>query len=260
MPGQDLGPLDDAGQVNVIYGSPTGLTAAGDQVWTQASPGIKGVPEGGVGDEDDEPRIPGDHFGDVLASGDFDGDGYADLAVTASADRVDYEIVGAVNVIYGGPTGLNERGDQLFSPSNLTDVIAGVGRRLETGDFDGDGYADLVIGIGTLEKPFPDGPRGGGVVVLRGTPSGLTSTNLLALWQSAPDLPADTAFAGFGALAAGDADGDGDDDLAIGMPYLSVGTKEQVGALPSCRAVRTGSIRPMPQPSARTHQASRARP
>ena len=116
VPGHDLGGHINVGQVNVIYGSATGLTAAGDQVWWQGSPGIKGVPEG----RDGPPgaRLLGDAFGGQLASGDFDGDGYADLAVTSTYDREAGDALGAVNVIYGGPAGLHATGDQLFSPAN----------------------------------------------------------------------------------------------------------------------------------------------
>jgi hypothetical protein len=57
------------GAVNVIYGSRDGLKPAGSEQWTQDSPGIPGVSD------------PGDTFGHALAAGDFDADGYADLAV-----------------------------------------------------------------------------------------------------------------------------------------------------------------------------------
>ena len=128
VPGQDLGGHINVGQVNVIYGSATGLTAAGDQVWWQGSPGIKGVPEG----RDGPPgaRLLGDAFGGQLASGDFDGDGYADLAVTSTYDRENGDALGAVNVIYGGPAGLDATGDQLFSPANLPDGVRDVGEAL----------------------------------------------------------------------------------------------------------------------------------
>ena len=43
VPGEDVGAAGrHAGAVNVLYGSPTGLTAVGDQLWSQATTGIKG--------------------------------------------------------------------------------------------------------------------------------------------------------------------------------------------------------------------------
>ena len=59
----------DAGSVTVIYGSASGLTAAGNQVWTQGTAGMLDVVE------------QGDTFGNALAVGDFNGDGCDDLAI-----------------------------------------------------------------------------------------------------------------------------------------------------------------------------------
>jgi len=53
----------------VVYGSAHGLDLATRKVFTQASPGIRGVPEAG------------DHFGSRLTAGDLDGDGRTDLVV-----------------------------------------------------------------------------------------------------------------------------------------------------------------------------------
>ena len=47
VPFEDVGPLLDAGAVNVIYGSSTGLTASGDQLFSQASSGVAGASETG---------------------------------------------------------------------------------------------------------------------------------------------------------------------------------------------------------------------
>ena len=52
----DVGAVNDAGAVNVLYGSGSGLTAVGDQLWHQDSPGILGGAEAG------------DYFGHSLAS------------------------------------------------------------------------------------------------------------------------------------------------------------------------------------------------
>jgi len=42
VPGEDLAGHVEAGAVNVLYGSATGPTSAGDQLWTQDTPGVKG--------------------------------------------------------------------------------------------------------------------------------------------------------------------------------------------------------------------------
>ena len=75
VPSEGLGPGQaSAGVVHVLYGSASGLTAAGSQVWSQDSPGVGGVAEAGDG------------FGGALATGDFNADSRADLAV-GSAKR-----------------------------------------------------------------------------------------------------------------------------------------------------------------------------
>ncbi len=71
VPNEAVGTVTNAGAVNVIYGSTGGLsaTATPDQFWTQNTPNVAGV-----ADVDDA-------FGKALAAGDFNGDGFADLAI-----------------------------------------------------------------------------------------------------------------------------------------------------------------------------------
>jgi len=96
-----------AGGVNVFYGSAGGLPA-GSEYWSQETPGIPGDSE------------TDDHFGRVLTAGDFDGDGYADLAVGLSESLEDdmggllANQSGAATVIYGSNSGLTSVGSQLF--------------------------------------------------------------------------------------------------------------------------------------------------
>jgi len=40
---EDVDSAQEAGAINVIYGSASGLASSGNQLWTQDSPGIKGV-------------------------------------------------------------------------------------------------------------------------------------------------------------------------------------------------------------------------
>ncbi len=80
VPLEDIGNLQDAGAVNVIYGSPDGLSATagpGDQLITQESTGM-GQSEAG------------DKFGAAVASGRFNGD--------ISRDVVDCSWIHAVSV------------------------------------------------------------------------------------------------------------------------------------------------------------------
>ena len=140
-PREDIDGVEDAGAVNVIYGSSAGLTDVGNQLWSQASTGILGAAE------------PVDLFGWRVASGDFDGDGFADLAVNVVGEDIDgAENAGAVNVIYGSGGGLTEAGDQIWhqdSPGigDVAEENDRFGSVLTSGDFDGDGVADLAVGV-----------------------------------------------------------------------------------------------------------------
>lgn len=57
VPFEDVSGFEDAGAVNILYGTATGLTSTGSQIWSQGSPGIRGVLEWG------------DKFGTALAVG-----------------------------------------------------------------------------------------------------------------------------------------------------------------------------------------------
>ena len=98
-----MGAVKDAGAVHVLYGSGSGLTAAGDQFWHQGQAAVIGNAEAG------------DLFGGSLASGDYDNDGMDDLAIGVNAEGVgSIADAGAVNVFYSSGSGLTAAGDQLW--------------------------------------------------------------------------------------------------------------------------------------------------
>lgn len=107
---EDIGNIDNAGAVNVIYGSQTsGLAAAGNQIWHQDSPGILGVAEG-VDNND------ADYFGYSIVAATFDGDETKDLAIGVPGEGIaNIHHAGALNVIYGSPeVGLISSNNQLW--------------------------------------------------------------------------------------------------------------------------------------------------
>jgi hypothetical protein len=201
-----------SGVVHIIYGSTLGLTALGSELWSQDSAGIL-----------DDPG-EGDYFGKALAAGDFDGDGCADLAVGVPGEDIDVEAeAGAVNVIYGSRDGLTSDGNQLWSQGSVG--IQGTpesgdefGSVLTTGDFDGDGYADLAVGTPKEGTGDPVVWRVGAVNVIYGSSSGLTATGD-ELWQLSDLFITSEQDDEFGySLATGDFNNDGYDELAIGVP------------------------------------------
>ncbi|HEY6569668.1 MAG TPA: FG-GAP repeat protein [Candidatus Limnocylindrales bacterium] len=202
--------------MNVLYGSAQGPTASGDQLWTLDSKGVKGTSHGRRNGLDRR----GDLFGGAIASGDFDRDGHADLAIGSENGRLPGKSrrVGIVTVLHGSRRGLTASGDQLWSQAALPGTPErgdGFGASLATGDFDGDGYADLAIGV--IGDDIGQLGNEGSVEILYGSPKGLSSSRARVLTRSMTGAPdADVAFGA--ALAAGDLNGDGRDELAVGAP------------------------------------------
>jgi hypothetical protein len=124
-----------------------------------------------------------------LATGDFNDDGFADLAVGAPGESSSILAVGAVNVLYGGAAGLTGSGSQFFTQNTpgvgTSEEGDFFGFALGSGDFNGDGFADL--GVGT---PFESSSifAVGAVTVLPGRASGLTGSGSQFFTQNTPGV------------------------------------------------------------------------
>jgi hypothetical protein len=230
VPGEDVGTLVDAGAVHVLYGSAAGLGAADDQIWDQNRAEGRVAVEGAA--------EPGDGFGGALAAGDFNGDGFADLAIGVPDEDVGVRVdAGAVNVLYGTGAGLSALNDQLWdqnSPNvnDFSETGDRFGSVLASADFNGDGFADLAIGV--PEEDVGKIVDAGAVNVLYGTAArGLYTVND-QIWdqnKAGIDGIATTGERFGSSLAAGDFNGNGFADLAIGVPNENVGEVVDAGAV-----------------------------
>ncbi|WP_338675133.1 FG-GAP and VCBS repeat-containing protein [Streptomyces sp. SCSIO 30461] len=171
-----------AGKITAFYGGADGLSFSRRQVITQNTPGMAEEAE-----EDDG-------FGYAHAVGDFNADGYSDLAVSAPHEGV----VGRVFVLWGSPGGLTG-GTAISRPST---TVSSWGSTMTAGDFDGDGRSDLVAtGHSNVVFTYDN---------LSPSPGSRSVSSRL--------LPISMALGGVEGLTAGDANGDGRDDLiARGM-------------------------------------------
>ncbi|MEA2134758.1 MAG: eukaryotic-like serine/threonine-protein kinase [Solirubrobacteraceae bacterium] len=170
------------------------------RVITEATAGLPGRPRSSDG------------FGSGLASGDFDHDGWTDLAIgTPGKSRV--------SVLYGRARGLTGGRTQQFAASglHLPPGAGGYGFVIHARDLDDDGFDDLVVGA-------PGAPRQraetgtGALQLLFGGNRGLGAARARTI-RRPPG-----ATTGFGTrLRVGDIDGDHHADLVEGAPNVPSG-------------------------------------
>ncbi len=182
------------GYVALFYGSPDGWNATPD--WSMEGNAANAILGYAVG-----------------KAGDLNGDGYADIAVSARG-------IEQVYIFYGAATGIS-------ATPNLTLTGSFAGQRFgqvatTAGDVDGDGYDDLLV---TSSRKLSGGPLGGHAFLFPGSANGLIIT---PTWTVESPFSGD--WYGYAARAAGDVNDDGYDDVIIGNPGHEVGGVKMGGA------------------------------
>ncbi|MWA12453.1 FG-GAP repeat protein [Streptomyces sp. BA2] len=176
----------------------------------------------------------------ALASGDFNGDNYDDLALGNCRENADENIDdpcgpeeltkgGGIHIRFGGPNGSFGWEQQTFNQDTagmpgVAETGDGFGDALAVADIDADGHDDLIAGA--PGEAIGSAAKAGSVTVLKGgemgllDPAGAANAGTAAYQQNSPGILG-VAQAGDlfgGALAFGDHNGDGVPDLSVAAP------------------------------------------
>ncbi len=182
----------DRGAVWVIFGSeaPFGLRQL---VLTSQSSGLQA-------------------FGQALAGGDFNGDGYSDLVVSAPRRHTSSFELEKVYIFYGGSP-MDDAADVVLEAEDYDHEFGWSAAC--AGDLNNDGYDDLIVGA-RYYGTWLDPQRGKAYIFFGGNPMDTTAD---------VDLVGEAIYCllGYSVAGAGDVNGDGFDDVLIGSPWYPGG-------------------------------------
>ena len=176
---------------------------------------------------------PGDHAGSAVApAGDVNGDGRGDLLIGASGTGSAYVVFGQASP---GNVALGSLGVGGFriSGTGIGDAVAGIG------DTTGDGRADLLLGA----------PASAAAYLVYGSAS-VASVDLSAPGDRGVKFVGDPGDrTGFSVAGAGDVNGDGRPDFAVGAPGADPGGRVDAGSAFVVTGVATPPPPPPPPPA-----------
>ncbi|RIL06896.1 MAG: hypothetical protein DCC71_04965 [Proteobacteria bacterium] len=182
--------------------------------------------------------VAGAFFGDAVAgAGDVNGDGYDDVLVGATRFSGPEVREGAAFLFQGSAAGIADGGPATAAARLESDQVdAWFGASVAAaGDVNGDGYADIAVGA-----PQWDGGAAneGAAFVWLGGPAGIASGSASSAAARLEGDQVDQTQPGGGvrgvqlgsALAGGDANADGYDDVLAGAPYYDAGQVDEGAA------------------------------
>ncbi len=152
------------------------------------------------------------YFGSAVSgAGDVNGDGYDDLLVGASYNSSAASFAGRAYVFYGGPAE-DLVADLIFDGEGINNYFGNAVSG--AGDVNGDGFADVIIGA---YKNSVAGSYAGRAYVFYGGASADAIADLVFTGEDTGDNLGNAVSGG------GDVNGDGYDDVIVGVQRSSVG-------------------------------------
>ncbi|MEV7079703.1 FG-GAP-like repeat-containing protein [Streptomyces sp. NPDC093516] len=248
---EDIGDRDGVGSATVLWGGTSGLS------------GGKGLPQ-----PSDLTEWGG--FSSGVATGDFDGDGATDVTITGQsrtrlykgpftrtggpASHTSLGTFGSTYEVFAGDLNRDGDAERVYpflvdgDPGGqigyhgwtgtkyaATDLPDADGEEGTIADVNGDGYGDLVLGDYQDPRPEkPGGHKGGQITVWYGGPSGPDPAQQpTVIHQDTAGVPGagETGDLFGSALSAGDVNGDGYADIAVGAWAEDIGSVEDAGSV-----------------------------
>src|SRR5262245_61150284 len=166
--------------------------------------------------------------GSVAGAGDVNGDGYADVIVGADEYDAGQGEEGAAFVFLGSASGVAD-GTPATAAAQLESDQGGAllgGSVAGAGDVNGDGYADVIVGAEAYDNGQSEE---GAAFVFLGSATGFADGTPATAASQLESNQAD-ASAGASVAGAGDLNGDGFADVAVGAPDYDAGSSGEGAA------------------------------